>query len=105
MRISDWSSDVCSSDLHPSLVRDWRLRAVDVALATVSAPTYFPIFYSAEGDAMVDGSLFARNPAGMAVVEAIGLLGWPRAGVRLPSIGCTAQTMSQLVGKTRGGSG
>ena len=76
---------------HPSLARDWRMRAVDVALATVSAPTYFPIFYSAEGDAMVDGSLFARNPAGMAAVEAIGLLGWPRDGMRLLSIGCTAR--------------
>jgi patatin-like phospholipase/acyl hydrolase len=90
---------------HPSLVRDWRMRAVDVALATVSAPTYFPIFYSAEGDAMVDGSLFARNPAGMAAVEAIGLLGWPRDDVRLLSIGCTARPMSAMVGKTRGGSG
>ncbi len=90
---------------HPSLVRDWRMRAVDVALATVSAPTYFPIFYSAEGDAMVDGSLFARNPAGMAAVEAIGLLDWPRQDLRLLSIGCTAQPMSAMVGKTRGGSG
>jgi patatin-like phospholipase/acyl hydrolase len=90
---------------HPSLVRDWRMRAVDVALATVSAPTYFPIFYSAEGDAMVDGSLFARNPAGMAAVEAIGLLGWPRDGMRLLSIGCTARPMSAMVGKTRGGAG
>ena len=90
---------------HPSLVRDWRMRAVDVALATVSAPTYFPIFYSAEGDAMVDGSLFARNPAGMAAVEAIGLLGWPRDGVRLLTIGCTTQPMSAMVGKTRGGAG
>jgi patatin-like phospholipase/acyl hydrolase len=90
---------------HPSLVRDWRMRAVDVALATVSAPTYFPIFYSAEGDAMVDGSLFARNPAGMAAVEAVGLLGWPRDDVRLLSVGCTARPMSAMVGKTRGGSG
>jgi hypothetical protein len=90
---------------HPSLVRDWRMRAVDVALATVSAPTYFPIFYSAEGDAMVDGSLFARNPAGMAVVEAIGLLDWPRDGIRMLSIGCTARPMSAMIGKTRGGAG
>lgn len=90
---------------HPSLVRDWRMRAIDVALATVSAPTYFPIFYSAEGDALVDGSLFARNPAGMAVIEAIGLLNWPRDGIRLLSLGCTARPMSEMVGRTRGGAG
>lgn len=90
---------------HPSLVRDWRMRAVDVALATVSAPTYFPIFYNADGEALVDGSLFARNPAGLAAVEAIGLLNWPRDGVRLLSLGCTARPMSAMVGRTRGGVG
>lgn len=90
---------------HPSLVRDWSMRAVDVALATVSAPTYFPIFYSAEGEALVDGSLFARNPAGMAVIEAIGVLNWPREEIRLLSVGCTARPMSEMVGRTRGGAG
>jgi uncharacterized protein len=90
---------------HPGLVRDWRMRAVDVALATVSAPTYFPIFYTAEGEALVDGSLFARNPAGMAVVEAVGLLNWPRDRIRLLSLGCTARPMAEMVGRTRGGAG
>ena len=28
---------------HPRLVLDWRLKVVDVALATSAAPTYFPI--------------------------------------------------------------
>src|SRR5690606_15579468 len=65
----------------------------------------FPIFYNADGEALVDGSLFARNPAGMAVVEAIGLLNWPRESVRLLSIGCTARPMSAMVAKPRGGAG
>jgi uncharacterized protein len=75
---------------HPDLVRDYKLSAVEVALATVAAPTYFPVHVSAEGMPYVDGSLFARNPLGLAVVEAIGVLQWPRDEIRVLSLGCTS---------------
>lgn len=74
---------------HPKLVRDYKVPAIDVALATVAAPTYFPIYMSGDG-AFVDGSLWARNPMALAVVEAIGVLDWPREDIRVLSLGCTS---------------
>ncbi|HZB92435.1 MAG TPA: CBASS cGAMP-activated phospholipase [Stellaceae bacterium] len=78
---------------HPSFVRDYRVAAVDVGLATVAAPTYFPIHLSEEG-AYVDGSLWARNPLALAVVEAIGVLGWAREDIRVLSLGCTSRPLA-----------
>jgi len=75
---------------HPSLMRDYKVPAIDVALATVAAPTYFPIHLSDEG-AYVDGSLWARNPLALAVVEAIGVLEWRREDIRVLSLGCTSR--------------
>jgi uncharacterized protein len=75
---------------HPRLTNDYKLPAIEVALATVAAPTYFPIHLSEDG-AFVDGSLWARNPLALAVVEAIGVLDWPREDVRVLSLGCTSQ--------------
>src|SRR6266700_677141 len=57
---------------HPKLVTDYKVPAVEVALATVAAPTYFPIHMSPEGVPYIDGSMWARNPLGLAVIEAIG---------------------------------
>ena len=77
---------------HPSLVRDYKVPLIDVGLATVAAPTYFPIHLSDDG-AYVDGSLWARNPLALAVVEAIGVLGWPREEIRVLSLGCTSRQL------------
>jgi hypothetical protein len=77
---------------HPSLNHDYKVPAIDVALATVAAPTYFPIHLSDEG-AYVDGSLWARNPLALAVVEAIGVLQWPREEIRVLSLGCTSRQL------------
>ncbi len=74
---------------HPSLERDRETRLVDVATATVSAPTYFPIFKAEDGTPLIDGSMWAKNPVALAVVEAIGMLNWPRDDIRVLSLGCT----------------
>jgi hypothetical protein len=79
---------------HPDFVRDYKLKAVEVALATVAAPSYFPIHLSEEGLPYVDGSLWARNPLGIAVIEAIGVLGWPREEIEVLSVGCTSQHLA-----------
>ncbi|MBV8654213.1 MAG: patatin-like phospholipase family protein, partial [Alphaproteobacteria bacterium] len=75
---------------HPKLVMDYRVPAVEVALATVAAPTYFPIHMSPEGVPYIDGSMWARNPLGLAVIEAIGVLEWPRDEIQVLSLGCTS---------------
>src|SRR5438270_4855431 len=75
---------------HPDLIDDYKVPAVEVALATVAAPTYFPIHVSPEGVPYIDGSMWARNPLGLAVIEAVGLLDWPRDDIRVLSLGCTS---------------
>lgn len=74
---------------HERFVRDYRVRAVDVALATAAAPTFFPTHHLASGEPLVDGGMWANNPMGTAAVEAVGLLNWPSGEVRLLGVGCT----------------
>jgi hypothetical protein len=38
----------------------------------------------------IDGSMWARNPLGLAVIEAIGVLEWPRDEIQVLSLGCTS---------------
>jgi len=78
---------------HPRFERDLHERIVDVALATSAAPTYFPTHRSDAGTPLVDGGIWANNPTGMAVVEAIGVLEWPRDSIKVLSIGCTTEPL------------
>ena len=79
---------------HPTLIRDYKVPAVEVALATVAAPTYFPIHMSPEGVPYIDGSMWARNPLGLAVIEAIGVLDWRRDDIKVLSLGCTSTQLN-----------
>jgi uncharacterized protein len=78
---------------HPRFERDLHEKVVDVALATSAAPTYFPTHRSAAGSPLVDGGVWANNPSGIAAVEAIGVLGWPRDSIKLLSVGCTNEPL------------
>lgn len=69
-------------------------RLVDVALATAALPIYFRPFMSEDGKAFVDGGLYAVNPVALAVVEAIGTLGWPAKKVQVLSLGPTTSEVS-----------
>jgi len=75
---------------HSRLMRDYKEKVTDVALATAAAPTYFPTQRNISGIPLIDGGVWANNPVGFAVVEAIGILGWPRESLHVLSIGCTA---------------
>jgi hypothetical protein len=87
---------------HPRLRRDWRERAVDVAMATSAAPTYLPGF-PLSGTRLVDGGLWANNPAMVAVVEAVGTCGVPLAGLRVFSLGTTVDVRHRSRRLDRGG--
>ena len=72
----------------PTLKRDWREKAVNVALATSAAPTYLPAL-PLDGARLVDGGLWANNPAMVALIEAAGPLRVPLDDIRVFSLGTT----------------
>lgn len=84
---------------HPHFEIDYKERVVDIALATAAAPTYFPTHRSAKGIPLIDGGMWANNPTGLAVVEGIGVLNWPRESIRVLSLGCVTEPLH--VGRAR----
>lgn len=87
---------------HPRFEKDWKEKAVDVALATAAAPTYFPAHVMTSGIPLVDGGMWANNPAGVAVVEAVGVLEWNRSDLRVLSLGCTSSPLDIGIGRRYG---
>lgn len=76
---------------HERLMRDYKVKAVDVALATSAAPTYFKAHSFDGGDNLIDGGVWANNPMGVAAVEACAVLGWQMENVWMLSLGCSEQ--------------
>ena len=76
---------------HARLKRDYRVPMWAVAMATASAPTYFPAF-RLPGDEvrLVDGGVWASNPATVGVTEAVSMFNTPLASIRLLSLGTTS---------------
>lgn len=87
---------------HPRFEKDYKESAIDVALATAAAPTYFPTHRNASGTPLIDGGMWANNPAGVAVVEAIGVLEWNRTDLRVLSLGCTTSPLDVGIGRRYG---
>jgi patatin-like phospholipase/acyl hydrolase len=79
---------------HQRFQTDYKSSMVEVALATSAAPTYFPAHRSETGPPLIDGGLWANNPAGLAVVEAISILGWEPDSLRLLSVGCPSTPLN-----------
>lgn len=74
---------------HPRFESDWEKTAVEIAMSTSAAPTYFPPYVTRDFIAHLDGGMWANNPTGIAVVEAIGVLGIKPTDIRILSLGCT----------------
>lgn len=79
---------------HERFIYDFRQTAVEVALATSAAPTFLSTHRSAGGTPFIDGGLYANNPTGFAVVEAIGVLNWPREEIFVLSLSCTSAPLT-----------
>jgi uncharacterized protein len=73
---------------HERLRNDYKEKVVDVALATAAAPTFFKQHKTASGVSLVDGGIWANNPTGFAVVEALGVLGWKKEDIHVLSLSC-----------------
>jgi patatin-like phospholipase/acyl hydrolase len=84
---------------HVNFVQDYPQRMVEAAMATASAPTFFQAHLTEAGTPLIDGGVFANNPAALAAVEAIGVLNWPRDEVAILSLGCGAEALDV---RTRG---
>ena len=77
---------------HQRLKTDFRSLAVDAALATAAAPTYFRQHVTQHDVGLLDGGVWANNPVAIAVVEAIGVLGWAPESLHVLSLGCLEET-------------
>lgn len=78
---------------HPQLQLDWKESAVNVALATAAAPTYFQAHPMPSGAPLIDGGIWANNPAGIAAVEARSVLGWKDDDLYIIRLGCTEESL------------
>jgi hypothetical protein len=87
---------------NPRFEKDYKESAVNVALATAAAPTYFPSHILTSGIPLVDGGTWANNPVGAAVVEAVGVLEWDRSALRVLSLGCTSSPLDVGIGRRYG---
>lgn len=80
---------------HPTYNRDYKLPAHEVALASASAPVYFPPHsFSYDNDLgkgqlinMIDGGIFANNPALIGILEATDKMQKSIDKIQLLSIG------------------
>jgi patatin-like phospholipase/acyl hydrolase len=80
---------------HKRLKRDWKLPAWKVALATSSAPTYFPACRSIDGLRLVDGGIWANNPSMVGLVEAVSLLNVDLRAIHIFNIGTSNPIVSR----------
>ncbi len=78
---------------HPRFQMDWKESAVNVALATAAAPTYFEAHPMPSGAPLIDGGIWANNPVGLAAVEARSVLGWRDDDLYIVRLGCTEEVL------------
>jgi hypothetical protein len=64
--------------------------AIDVALATAAAPTYFPSHEVDGSVSYIDGGLWANCPAAVGLTEAVAYLGYDIHEIRLLSVSTTS---------------
>lgn len=74
---------------HPRLRTDYGVPIWEVAMATASAPTYFPSHVNDNKIRLLDGGVWANNPTMVALVEAMAFLEIQKNDICLLSLGCT----------------
>jgi patatin-like phospholipase/acyl hydrolase len=87
--------NVLKTKHHQDYIRDYKLPAHEVALSSASAPVYFPpnsFRYDNEHGSganinMIDGGIFANNPALIGIFEATDKLGHDFSNIKVLSLG------------------
>jgi len=72
---------------HKELRRDYRVAVWKVALATSAAPTYFPVCTDVASARLIDGGVWANNPAMVGLVEAVHRFNCPLPNIAICSVG------------------
>ena len=75
---------------RPEYPHHANVTALDVALATSAAPTYFPAHVIPGRGAFIDGGLWANCPAMVGLVEALSFLGQRPEQIRMLSVSTTS---------------
>lgn len=88
---------------HPRLQVDYRRPAWEVARATAAAPTYFDMHLLDGCTQLVDGGMWANNPAMVALTDAVGLVGTPLNSIRMLSVGTGFEPLSAKSRHRHGG--
>jgi patatin-like phospholipase/acyl hydrolase len=89
---------------HERLKRDHRVPMWAVGMATSAAPTYFPAFRLPLDELrLVDGGVWANNPAMVGVTEAVSMFGRPLEAIRVLSIGTTTSARTRPSSLDNGG--
>lgn len=89
---------------HPRLKRDHTVPMWAVAMATSAAPTYLPVFRLPSSHIrLVDGGVWANNPAMVGVTEAVSMFGRHPGEVRLLSLGTTSDARTRYSRLDNGG--
>ncbi|NUP99091.1 MAG: patatin-like phospholipase family protein [Armatimonadetes bacterium] len=88
---------------HTRLGRDWRVPMWKVAMATSAAPTFLPTFREVNQQRLVDGGVWANNPAMVGIVEAVATLDQSFDSLRLFSLGTTNEVKGRPKGLDHGG--
>ena len=68
----------------------------EVAMATTAAPTFFPAYrLKGDGVRLIDGGVWANNPAMVGVTEAVSLFGRKLDDIRVLSLGTTSSARAR----------
>lgn len=76
---------------HPSLKRDHKLTAWEVAMATAAAPTFFPAFSASWEASYVDGGVWANCPVLVGLLECYRFLDQPIENIQILNVGTTGE--------------
>lgn len=93
VNVTEGHPQVFKSRHKKEWTRDWKFKAVDVALATSAAPTFFELA-EVGGCLYADGGLFANAPDLLALHEAEYFFGVNSEAIRMLSIGTTTKSYS-----------
>ena len=88
---------------HADYKQDYLESAVDVAMATSAAPTYFPAHIRKNGGAFIDGGIWANCPVMVGFIEATCILKADPSDVRILSIGTTEEPFYVTEKQRQGG--